>query len=100
MNYQFSRVTEYVEGFLDQLSNVWIRANRLRFYGQEKTDEAAFYTLRMSLLGLCLVTAPIMPFATEHMWQKMIGGSFWRDTSVHLQLWPDKVVHGDPGLFQ
>jgi isoleucyl-tRNA synthetase len=97
--YQFSRVVEDVEWFLDQVSNVWVRANRARFSVPHKVgehyyeDEWAFYTLRECLLSICFVIAPIMPFMSEYIYQRIEGLGRCIDFegeihSVHLKDWP------------
>jgi len=82
--YRFSELTTCIEKFIDDLSNVWIRANRYRFWNTDNqpTDEAAFMTLRTVLTTLSLVVAPIMPFMSETIWRSV------QSDSVHLQDFP------------
>jgi len=90
--YDFSLVVEEIDKFVDSLSNVWIRANRSRFWNAENvnTDRAAFSTLHKCLTTLCRIVAPIMPFISEYMWSKLEKGS------VHLQDYPPTCnVHPD-----
>jgi isoleucyl-tRNA synthetase len=83
--YRFSEVTEVVEKFVDDLSNVWIRANRSRFWNTEGNgvDETAFYVLHTALNTLCRIVAPIMPFFSEHVWLDLE-----KKTSVHVEDYP------------
>lgn len=82
--YKFDEVVEQTEKFVDDLSNVWIRACRNRFWNTEGkgTDKAAFYVLHEALVTLCKVIAPIVPFFSEHVWKRLENGS------VHLQDYP------------
>lgn len=83
--YRLSEITAEVEKFLDDLSNVWVRANRYRFWNTDglPVDKAAYWTLHCVLTVLCRVIAPIMPFITEKIWRLL------EKDSVHLQDFPD-----------
>jgi isoleucyl-tRNA synthetase len=85
-------VVRAFEGFVDDLSNWYIRRSRRRFYGD---DDVAFRTLWYALVQSLRVIAPIMPFLAEHLWTNLVG----RD-SVFLAGWPDVVepLH-DKGLL-
>ncbi len=63
-----------VEGFVVDLSNWYIRLNRKRFW---KTDDPAdqrmaYETLYECLYALLRLTAPILPFVTEEMYQNLV----------------------------
>lgn len=94
--YRFAEATVEIEKFVDLLSNVWIRANRSRFWNTDGNgiDEAAFYVLHRCLTTLCKIVAPIMPFISEYMWGKLEEGS------VHLQNYPrGSNIHPDDELL-
>ena len=76
-----------VQGFLDVLTNWYIRRSRERFWSQDGVDadaQAAFDTLYTVLETVCRVAAPLLPFTTEQVWRGLTGGR-----SVHLTDWPD-----------
>jgi isoleucyl-tRNA synthetase len=75
------------EGFVDDLSNWYIRRSRRRFYS---FDEAAFSTLWWALVEGIRVIAPVMPFLAEHLWQVLVRGpAEGAPDSVFLAGWPE-----------
>ncbi len=70
------------EGFVDDLSNWYIRRSRKRFWGE---DADALRTLWYALVQSFRVIAPMMPFLTDHLWWNLVPG---REASVHLSGWP------------
>jgi valyl-tRNA synthetase len=52
----------------------------------EWEQRSAFYTLHMVLKTVLLLLAPIMPFVTDYIWRRM-----YKKSSIHLELFPDKV---------
>lgn len=90
--YNFSRVCELVDTFVDKLSNVWLRANRHRFWntGGQGVDEAAYFILSQAICVTCKVLAPIMPFVSDYIFRQ------FNDSSVHLEDFPlSEVVEHD-----
>jgi len=86
--YEIADACETTRGFLDVLTNWYIRRSRARFWGGEDGDaEAAFDTLYTTLETVCRVVAPLLPLTTEEIWRGLTGGR-----SVHLTDWP---VAGD-----
>lgn len=75
----FAAVDPFV-GFIDQLTNWYIRLNRRRFWDE---DGAAFWTLHTTLVTLCKVAAPFIPFLTDAIFRRL-GNS----ESVHLADFP------------
>ncbi len=65
-------------GFIDDLSNWYIRRNRRRFWrSKDATDtdkNAAYETLYEVLVTLCRLLAPCIPFITERMYQNLVLG--------------------------
>ena len=55
--------------FVDDLSNWYVRRSRRRFWDG---DAAALTTLHHCLKTVTLLMAPMVPFITEHVWQKMV----------------------------
>ncbi|HEU5456558.1 MAG TPA: isoleucine--tRNA ligase, partial [Nocardioides sp.] len=79
-NYEVAAACDSTRGFLDVLTNWYIRRSRERFW-DEDTD--AFDTLHTVLEVVCRVTAPLMPLTTEEVWRGLTGAR-----SVHLTDWP------------
>ncbi len=79
-DYAIADACETTRGFLDVLTNWYIRRSRDRFWG-DNTD--AFDTLYTVLETVCRVTAPLLPLTTEEVWRGLTG-----DRSVHLADWP------------
>ncbi len=63
-----------IEGFVDELSNWYVRRGRERFWGKgmDDTKEAAFITLYTVLTTLSKVIAPYVPFMAEEMYQNLV----------------------------
>jgi isoleucyl-tRNA synthetase len=78
-----------IAGFIDDLSNWYVRRSRRRFWEGPATPdgEAAFATLYSSLTTLTRLMAPLAPFVTDYIWGVLRAeGS---PDSVHLTTWPD-----------
>ncbi len=71
------------EAYLDDLSNWYIRRSRRRFWDE---DEAALRTLWYALVQTLRVLAPVLPFATDHLWRTLVLDG---PESVHLAGWPE-----------
>jgi isoleucyl-tRNA synthetase len=71
-------------GFLEVLSNWYIRRSRDRFWDGESAESlAAFDTLYTVLETTTRLVAPLLPLTTEEIWRGLTGGR-----SVHLTDWP------------
>jgi isoleucyl-tRNA synthetase len=89
-------------GFLDDLSNWYVRRARRRFWSSERagdgagaTDKAAAYlTLHECLVTLVTLLAPLTPFVAEELWGNLAAGRAGRSDSVHLADYPT----GDPAV--
>jgi isoleucyl-tRNA synthetase len=92
-----------IAGFVDDLSNWYVRRARRRFWdpggeGGEATF-AAFSTLHECLIALSQLVAPITPFVAEELWRNLAGGREGRPDSVHLSEYPRPVTElSDPLL--
>ena len=97
--YDTPTVVREFETFVDDLSNWYIRANRKRFWrGGDTEDKRTAYWCLLRSLRVCLqAMAPITPFVTEVLWQKVVrryDASVADVESVHLADWPrDFAVH-------
>jgi isoleucyl-tRNA synthetase len=90
-SYRLYVVVPEILSFIDQLTNIYIRLNRQRFWqeGMEEDKKAAYTTLYNALLDLSLCLAPFAPFITEHIYQELRKFSL-KDMpkSVHLCSYP------------
>ena len=80
--YDLNKVTKLIVPFLnDDLSNWYIRSNRRRFWDSELTEskKAVYLTTYEILVTLCKLCAPITPFITEEIYQRLTN-----EDSVHL----------------
>jgi isoleucyl-tRNA synthetase len=96
--YDIPGASESVRGFVDVLTNWYIRRSRERFWDTGSSDssgaEAAFDTLYTALEVLTRVCAPLLPLVTEEVWRGLTGGR-----SVHLTDWPSaEDLPADDGL--
>nr|MBA2295130.1 class I tRNA ligase family protein [Actinomycetota bacterium] len=74
------------EGYLDDLSNWYIRCSRRRFWDG---DEQALRVLWHSLVQALRVVAPMLPFLAEHLWQVLVRDACdGPPESVFLAGWP------------
>lgn len=92
------------EVFVDDISNWYIRTNRRRFWktGDEEDKTLAYWVLFNAINACVKVMAPIIPFMTEEIWQKLTRRVLpHSEESVHLSDWP-KPLEGfeDDGILQ
>ncbi len=82
-----------IAGFIDDLSNWYVRRARRRFWDGDAT---AFGTLYECVTVLTTLMAPFTPFVTDYVWGVLAAASA---PSVHLAAWPsadESLI--DPGL--
>lgn len=86
--YDLSQSVKPFVGFVDQLTNWYIRRSRRRFWDDEESNDRneAFGTLYQVLMGLSKIAAPFVPFLCESIYRNL------RDVhdpvSVHLCDYP------------
>ena len=94
--YYLYKVVPPILGFIDDLTNWYIRRSRRRFWraaddAEGQVDKAAAYaTLYEALVTFAQVMAPVLPFITESVYQNLViepGAEGARD-SVHLCDYP------------
>lgn len=87
-DYDLSRAVEPFVGFVDQLTNWYIRRSRRRFWSEEASLDRsqAFETLYLVLLQLTKVAAPFVPFLSEAIYQNLRNPKM--PDSVHLCDYP------------
>ena len=80
-----------IEGFVDVLSNWYVRRSRRRFWKSESDADklAAYTTLYQCLVTLSKLLAPFTPFLAEEMYQNLVRSVFPEALdSVHLTDFP------------
>jgi isoleucyl-tRNA synthetase len=91
--YDTARAGRLLADFVDDLSNWYVRRSRRRCWDGEQD---ALVTLYECLEVLTRLLAPVVPFITEEVWQKVIRpGNPAAADSVHLATWPQP----DPDLI-
>ncbi|HZY69857.1 MAG TPA: isoleucine--tRNA ligase [Thermoplasmata archaeon] len=99
--YEFTRPVRAIAGFVDDVSQWYLRRSRPRFWGEtgEESRRDANDTLSFTLLTLARLTAPFAPFLAEWLHQEVGGGRFAPGaTSVHALDWPGPIGTSDPKL--
>jgi isoleucyl-tRNA synthetase len=79
------RAGKVLAGYVDELSNWYVRRSRRRFWDGEA---AALATLHECLRLITLAMAPFTPFITERVWQDLYAVVPGEAESVHLASWP------------
>ncbi|MEE3003397.1 MAG: isoleucine--tRNA ligase [Pseudomonadota bacterium] len=90
-NYKLYVVVPEILSFIDDLTNIYIRLNRQRFWqdGMPTDKIAAYSTLYKSLLDFSKCLAPFAPFISEHIYQELTKfNSAEMPQSVHLCSYP------------
>ena len=86
-SYDLFNVCALIRGFLDVLTNWYIRRGRDRFWvGLDGGDDSvdAFDTLATAMQVLCRIAAPMLPLISEAIFTELT-----RARSVHLADWPE-----------
>ncbi len=81
----------YIETFVEDLSNWYIRNNRRRYWRSEINEDTlyAYETLYDCLWVLIRILAPVLPMLTEEMYQNLVRS--WKKNapeSIHLTEFP------------
>ncbi len=80
-------------GFVDELSNWYVRVNRPRFWAVDAAaDPAALATLHEALVAISRMLAPAAPFLSDWLHRALAG------TSVHLARFPESAGRRDEAL--
>lgn len=92
--YRLDGAVEPFVGFIDALTNWYIRRSRRRFWEEEDTPDRAdaFATLYQVLLGLSHIIAPAIPFIAEEIYQVLRQEGMRQ--SIHCCDWPQEL----PGM--
>jgi len=107
-SYNPTAATRRIEGFVDILSNWYVRRNRRRFWkGENDADKlAAYSTLYQCLVTLSRLLSPFVPFMAEELYQNLTRSvNPGARESVHLTDFPvadeakiDDRLNSDVGL--
>jgi isoleucyl-tRNA synthetase len=91
-NYRITQAALELEGFVDELSNWYVRRNRSRYWVDSLTDDkiGAYMTLYKVITTFAKISAPFIPFITEELYQNLVV-AFDKNApeSVHLCAWPE-----------
>jgi isoleucyl-tRNA synthetase len=82
--YRTYEAARAIAGFVDGLSNWYVRRSRSRFWGDGPDTRAALWTLHEVLSTLSRLIAPFVPFMAEAMYQRLGLPA----ESVHMTQWP------------
>jgi isoleucyl-tRNA synthetase len=87
--YDLGGATSCVAGFLDALTNWYVRRSRERFWaaGLDADKRDAYDTLYTVLVTFAKAVAPLLPFVAEEVYRGLTGA-----LSVHLADWPDAAA--------
>ena len=92
-SYDILSSTRALFGFVDNLSNWYVRRSRARFWGAGLTPDKlqAHWTLYECLVTLSRLIAPFVPFFAEKLWSTLVREPFGESQaeSVHLTDWPE-----------
>jgi isoleucyl-tRNA synthetase len=80
-----------IEGFVNDLSNWYVRRSRRRFWKSQSDDDkmSAYYTLYRCLVVLSKLLAPFIPFVAEALYQNLVlSVDMEAVQSVHLAEFP------------
>ncbi len=89
--YNLTDASRLVDGFVDELSNWYVRRSRRRFWKTTADADklAAYRTLHTCLLTVARLIAPMTPFTAEALWQNLARAHDSNaPDSVHLSDWP------------
>jgi len=72
-NYKIDDATNHVIGFINELTNWYIRLNRDRLKGKKEEAEQiqSLNILLFVVLNYCIISAPFMPFLSEYIFQRI-----------------------------
>lgn len=106
-SYHLNLAVEPFVGFIDQLTNWYIRRNRARFWSEEgsRDRDEAFETLYTVLLTLTKIAAPFIPFISDAIYLQLKSKT--SPASVHLcqfplyqQQWRDETLEKEMSYVQ
>ena len=90
--YKIPETTRALAEFVDDMSNWYVRRCRDRFWakGMEQDKINAYMTLYTALVTICKLSAPMIPFITEDIYQNLVRGlDKSAPESIHLCAFPE-----------
>ncbi len=90
-DYKITETARVLEDFVDELSNWYVRRSRTRFWVKDMPQDKinAYMTLYTALVTLCKLSAPMIPFMTEDIYQNLVAGiDKTAPESIHLCSFP------------
>ncbi len=91
-NYKITETARALDEFVDELSNWYVRRSRTRFWlkGMPQEKVNAYMTLYTALVTLCKISAPMIPFMTEDIYQNLVRSiDNTAPESIHLCDFPE-----------
>ena len=91
-NYRIPETAKVLQEFVDDMSNWYVRRSRERFWakGMEQDKVNAYMTLWTALVTLSEISAPMIPFMTEQIYQNLVRTTDENaPLSVHLCRFPE-----------
>ena len=96
-DYDTSEVSRLMFSFVEDLSTWYLKNSRNRFKSESESERSsAMNTLSYVLLNLSKILAPLTPFLSEMIYQKLKENNITNIESVHLDSWPnfeDKLIN-------
>ncbi len=86
-NYRIPEAARALDGFVDEMSNWYVRRSRERFWakGMEQDKINAYMTLYTALVTVAKCAAPMIPFMAEDIYRNLVGNvNPGAPESVHL----------------
>ena len=73
-SYKITEATRVLEGFVDDLSNWYVRRSRERFWVKDMPADKvnAYLTLYTSLVTIAKISAPMIPFMAEDIYRNLV----------------------------
>lgn len=107
--YYLYKVIPPLVGFIDHLTNWYIRRSRRRFWRSasdadaQRDKDCAYATLYEVLVTFSKLMAPVLPFVTESMYQHLVvdtGMANAQEGSVHLCPYPQEQTDRIDGALE
>ena len=115
-DYDPTTAAREIDGFVDSLSNWYVRRSRRRFWSSARggaaadlgAKQSAYLTLYEVLTTLARLLAPMTPYLAEDIWRNLVAElDVSAPESVHLARWPeidasliDESLNQDMALVQ
>ncbi|MEG1447058.1 MAG: isoleucine--tRNA ligase [Ruthenibacterium sp.] len=101
-HYRVPEAARALQAFVDDMSNWYVRRNRERFWGKDMPQDKinAYMTLYTALVTVCKLSAPMVPFMSESIYQNLVRGlDANAPESIHLCDYPvAEAAHIDAKL--